>query len=72
MKPGDLVRSSGAIFIYNTAKDVNSQIPTDTICDGTVGTVLSPPDGTWIRWMLCDGRVAWSNWRYMEVISEAR
>ena len=72
MKPGDLIRSSGAIFIYNTTYDVINQIPADTICDGTVGTALSPPDGTWVLWMLCDGRVVWSDWHYMEVISEAR
>jgi len=71
MKPGDLVRNEDIVFFYDTVHAVNKQIPTGEVPAGSVGIILSNPDGTWVKWNV-NGKVVWSNWNLMEVISETR
>jgi hypothetical protein len=67
MKPGDLVRSIVTIDLYSTPSRVNKRISDTFIMRGTVGVLLSSPDGTWVKWLV-DGRPGWSNARCLEVV----
>jgi hypothetical protein len=67
-KPGDLIKNLCFLDLYPTADSVNHRIPDDGIPKDSICTVLSPPNGTWIK-VLCDGRVGWVNWRlFVEVL----
>lgn len=67
MKPGDLVIQNQSSFLnlhltvesVRTFKPPPRKIPYDSI-----GIILSPPNGTWIKWMV-DGKVGWSNWTFL-------
>ncbi len=67
MKPGDMVKNRCFLDFYPTAKSVNYGIPDDDVPTGCVGMILSPPDGTWVKWMV-NGKVGWSDWNYLEVL----
>lgn len=70
MKPGDLVRTYTPYF-YSTVSQVNQHISDSIIQIGTIGLIIKPPDGTWVKLILSDGKIGWMNWNYMEVINEA-
>ena len=67
MKPGDLVQVQLNLHFYSTTSRVNKQLPDDLVHKGTTGIILSPPNGTWIKWMV-NGKIGWSNWNLMEKI----
>ena len=67
MIPGDLVKSTKLISFYLTADDVNRNVPNEGVAKNTLGIVVSPPDGTWVKWM-ANGRLGWSNHNYLEKV----
>jgi len=67
VKPGDLVRTQANLHFYSTTSRVNKQLPDDLILKGTTGIIISPPNGTWIKWLV-EGKVGWGNWSMMEVL----
>ena len=68
MVPGVLVRNRCYMDFYPTAESVNRRIPDDGIPIGSLLTIISPPNGTWIK-VLCDGKIGWVNWTLLvEVI----
>ena len=69
MKPGDLVQSSVNIHFYSTAQRVNKNLYDELLWKGTIGLILTPTDGTYVKWLV-DGKIGWSNWRCLDVIHE--
>ena len=67
MKPGDLVQTKYNMHFFSTASRVNKQLPDELLHKGTTGIIISPPNGTWIQWLV-NGRVGWGNWNMMEVL----
>ena len=68
MVPGVLVRNRCYMDFYPTAESVNRGIPKEGIPRDSISTVLTPPNGTWIK-VLCDGKIGWVNWTLLlEVI----
>jgi hypothetical protein len=55
------------LHFYSTTSRVNKQLPDGLIPKGTTGIILSPPNGTWIKWLV-EGRVGWGNWNCMETV----
>lgn len=67
MKPGDMVRTIVWLDFYPSVEHVNKMLPADAIESFTLGMVISPPNGTWIKWLV-NGKVGWSNHNFLEVI----
>ena len=67
MIPGDLVKNLCFLDFYPTAEHVNQRLPDDGIPMNSIGMIVKPPDGTWVKWLV-NGRVGWSNWTFMQVV----
>jgi len=68
MRPGDLVRNRCFLDFYPTTESVYRSIPDVGILKDSICTVLSSPNGTWIK-VLCNGKVGWVNWTlFVEVL----
>jgi len=68
MKPGDLVivTITNYLMLHHTVKSVRTfDPPPREITRGSIGIILSPPQGTWINWMV-NGQVGWSNQVFLE------
>lgn len=68
MSPGDLVTNRCFLDLYHRAESVNRRAPDDGIPMGSVGIILAPTDGTWVKWMV-GGKVGWSDFTLLQVIS---
>jgi hypothetical protein len=68
MKPGDMVQTIGWVTLYD---DRNQPIDET---QNLTGIILEwdrerPP---WIKWLVCDGRIGWSNSHFLEIINGTR
>lgn len=69
MIPGTLVKNVCYTYFYSTANRANIRIPDDEIPSGSLLTLISPPDGTWVK-VLYNEKIGWVNWNYLEEIMD--
>lgn len=69
MKPGDLVTNMVFLDLY---LDLESGELLGEVSKESIGIVMSPRDGLWVKWFV-NGQIGWSNWTLLrEVNHEAR
>jgi hypothetical protein len=68
MNFGSLAKNRCFLDFYPTAEHVNRGIPDDDgIPIGSLLTIISPPNGTWIK-VIHGEKIGWVNWYYLEEI----
>jgi hypothetical protein len=67
MVPGSLTKNLCFTNFYSTVSKVHKHLPDDGIPIGSLLTIISPPNGTWIK-VIHGEKIGWVNWNYLEEI----
>jgi len=67
MNPGSLAKNLCFTNFYSTVSKVHKHLPDDGIPIGSLLTIISPPNGTWIK-VIHGEKIGWVNWNYLEEI----
>ena len=64
MIPGTLVTNRCFLYLHPTLETINRGAPDNEVPFNSIGIILSPPNGAWIKWMV-NGKIGWSNWTFL-------
>lgn len=71
MKPGDMVINElPELHLWPTPESTRTfETEPGEVPYGSIGVILSPTSGTWVRWMV-NGKVGWSNFSFLKEVPE--
>ena len=64
MIPSNLVTNRCFLYLHPTLETINRGAPDNEVPFNSIGIILSPPNGAWIKWMV-NGKIGWSNWTFL-------
>ena len=71
MKPGDMVINElPDLHLWPTTESARTfEIPPYEVPYESIGVILSPTNGTWVKWMV-NGNIGWSNFTFLKEVKD--